>query len=531
VDLTSTHETLRRLPNPFKSSDGFWDIRMNDRSVTKCLRHSSSTGSLLHGWFWSSLALSLLFLTGCGPYHIHNKPPVLNSTPEPDVRPEQSYIPIQVSVDASPLKNILTQQIPSHFDESGNPNADKLRWSFDRSSGPNVSFSEGKLLVDASYNGDVETRGAFGGCHLKPVYPKITVSTIPRVYQDGTNWVFGPKETRIHGELLAGSDTACSIIRLPAEDRILNFLNGDTVTNQVFKALDKAKFSIPLATAIKAMDGPFVIKTTYEYILGEDIRFCFYPQPSVVAFSDFSGSLSDIRATVVVRASPLFSMPVAPGKQCPSYTRKPEDTVFLAALPPNMPTVADLKHSLLIDTKELSLLLYYKIPAEVNFQGHRISVKDTEISGASGRMILRIGVTGYVNGNVYFWGTPRVNSDGSAIEVPDVQLSAESTHLLDAIKFGLADLFSKTFIDSLKKNARLDFKHFYEEPQPENLFEMLKRQMTRTVSSGPVTLDIKTTDVKAEMVWMKLLPDHSSAFLVVFDMKGTINGQVRPFAQ
>jgi len=246
------------------------------------------------------------------------------------------------------------------------------------------------------------------------------------------------------------------------------------------------------------------------------MRRFFYPQPSLGAFSDFAGTLSDIQATVVLRASPVISMPLVPGKQCPSYARKPEDTVLLAALPPNMPTVADIKHSILVDTKELSPLLYYKIPADVNFEGHTIRVKDTETSGASGRMILRIGVTGYVNGNVYFWGSPRVNSDGTTIEVLDVQLSAESSHLLDAIKFGLADIFGETFIDSLKKNARIDFTHFYEEPQPANLFEVLKRQMTKTVSPGPITFDIKTTD-KAEFVWIKMLPDHSSAFLAVFD--------------
>src|SRR5206468_10577329 len=67
-----------------------------------------------------------------------------------------------------------------------------------------------------------------------------------------------------------------------------------------------------------------------------------------------------------------------------------------------------------------------------------IDVRAVEVGDASGRVLVRLDVTGGLVGTLWLWGTPRVTLDGEKymLTVPDLQIAVETRSAL--MRFALA---------------------------------------------------------------------------------------------
>lgn len=181
-------------------------------------------------------------------------------------------------------------QLPAHFDESGHPEADKLRWSFDRI-GQGVVLHEGRIVATVTYKGDIETRGFLGGCHLKWVYPVGILSFRPGLVERGGQWLITPEDVKFRVDLRADSDTKCSAFPWVGNmgGRLYDYLNGDRIRSKILDKIQNAAKPVPVGYALSRLAGRVKLSNA------SGTRACFYPVLESARLGDLSGALSDAR--------------------------------------------------------------------------------------------------------------------------------------------------------------------------------------------------------------------------------------------
>ena len=88
------------------------------------------------------------------------------------------------------------------------------------------------------------------------------------------------------------------------------------------------------------------------------------------------------------------------------------------------------------------------------FGEHKLRIEKASAADAGGKVLITIDTSGYVNGPVYFIGTPQW--EGSTLTVPDVQMDTETRRMLDAEKAGLWNQVDQTLKEKVRRAARLD---------------------------------------------------------------------------
>lgn len=83
-------------------------------------------------------------------------------------------------------------------------------------------------------------------------------------------------------------------------------------------------------------------------------------------------------------------------------------------------------------------------------------IEQATASDSSGTVLLTTYIAGDLNGPIYYWGTPRLDSMGSVLMFPDLQMANESKIMLDNIKVGYWQLVDESLRPVLQRAARVD---------------------------------------------------------------------------
>jgi hypothetical protein len=91
-----------------------------------------------------------------------------------------------------------------------------------------------------------------------------------------------------------------------------------------------------------------------------------------------------------------------------------------------------------------------------NILGDNLLIEQVTASNGNGRTLLAINTSGNVNGTVYYWGVPRLERDGNAISMSDIEMAAESKTALDQIKTGYWKMVDLELKPHLQRAANID---------------------------------------------------------------------------
>jgi hypothetical protein len=371
-------------------------------------------------------------------------PPSISVPAQPS---KESIIKLEITADLSGVQKAIANPnvIPNHFDEYGQPEENKYRWQFDTQSGPTVSLNNGRVSIDVTYHGDIETKGFLGGCHLNPVYPRFVISFAPTIQQDNQNWIIGTSNSAFNGSLAPGSDTKCSMFNIPVENKLMQLLNGPNVRDKALSAVKSAKISIPVAEVSKRVAGPFQFA-----IPSVATKLFVYPGLTSITAAPIEGTLSNATLKLALRGFPTAII----GQSAPPAQVKP--VILSNAALPNGPSFSVIApFSVAYSDITNSLKDGFKNAGPIDAAGQKFNVTDCVAADASGRVLLALTVKGPINGKVYFWGTPQFQGT-SVVSVPDLQMAIETKTLLDKIKLGLADLVFGGLQQKLKAACRFD---------------------------------------------------------------------------
>jgi len=115
------------------------------------------------------------------------------------------------------------------------------------------------------------------------------------------------------------------------------------------------------------------------------------------------------------------------------------------------------------------------------FVKDNIVVERVTASDASGRVLVTVETSGDVNGKIYYWGTPQIDSSGPIMTIPDLQMANESKAMLDEIKIGYWQRIDQQLKDKLQTAATLDLS---------DRLGKIRSAMTGQHKTGDLTMDM-----------------------------------------
>jgi hypothetical protein len=237
-----------------------------------------------------------------------------------------SAVHINLTIDVSLITNEVSKYIPHSFDEHGSPYSDKYRWDFRLLQGPTVSpIGGGRIGVSATYYGDLETRGIFGGCHLGSspgvfdpskswVFIILNVSAKPAITNSSGQWFVKPSDISVVASIGPNSDTKCSVFNIDVGSQLNQILNSDGLKNAIANALANLQVAIPLTDLWAAANK--------EACIPLNIASLNPPQIMCVALNLLQIEIDPIFGDVQTLTIPLTlhidpEVIVTPGSTCP----------------------------------------------------------------------------------------------------------------------------------------------------------------------------------------------------------------------
>ena len=88
----------------------------------------------------------------------------------------------------------------------------------------------------------------------------------------------------------------------------------------------------------------------------------------------------------------------------------------------------------------------------------QVQLTSVAVGDAKGQTLIRLGVSGAYQGDLFLWGTPTVRAEGGRylLSVPDLQVASESASRLQDLRLNLFQLFEGNLADKLRPQLVLD---------------------------------------------------------------------------
>ena len=94
------------------------------------------------------------------------------------------------------------------------------------------------------------------------------------------------------------------------------------------------------------------------------------------------------------------------------------------------------------------------LPERGLFGERKLRIDNVSASDGGGKLLMMVETSGYVNGPLYFLGTPQL--EGTTLTVSDMQMDIETRRVLDAEKAGLWNQVDQDLKDKVRRAARID---------------------------------------------------------------------------
>jgi hypothetical protein len=470
-------------------------------------------------WSWRIALLSLLTaftFVGCSvvqhlfpgltgsfavPPHRAN-PPSLDLSA---IQPPESILPLTISGDLTSLRTAVLQKIKPRIEGDAKIDGYKypVKYYFnlfkggEGGEGPDVVINAGRIGLMAMYKGEIETHDnpvTEPGCHLRFVYPIVGASVAPAIAEQGGQWAIGATDPKARIDLRGDSDTKCGGIPALSRDisgTLTRFMNSEAALGFVREAMAGAQISQAATEVWKQLSGPFQVG-----ISDLNTNACLYPRLSEITVGKIEGTMKAATFRVAVAGRPTLVLQ----NICPAPQVSP---IQLTKKPLSAGGLFKIYGAVSIPYSELSTLLQQRLVGprphcspddaacqptnRVAFGELQLSIEHVYATDAGGRMLLAVTTSGYLNGTIYFWGTPTPAADGTAITFPDVRMDVETARVLDRLKIGLAELIAGDLNERLRNAARFDLSSRIVE---------LKKRLSRNYTKGKLTLSVTIDTVK-----------------------------------
>jgi len=433
-----------------------------------------------------SLVLPCVFLTvACShtipQYTAKPVPPPQFNAPAPSAlqttasQLPDSALPVTLVVDFTPLERTLQTTMPERFSEAEHPLRNDYRWDFVRDGAPQVTIQDGFVTVHTSYTGDIEARTMARGCRLDPVYPVIDTTGQLELRQDGQALVVGLKNPQTTIGLKAESESKCNMFNIPVKDQLAELLNQGTLTENIKQAVDDGGFRIPLQQVWTRLESPIAVN-----VANINSQACLYGKPAEMAIGTMKGTVQRTTIPIIVKETPTAIFENSCGKPSSRSMKVTSGSALLEGQPYQVLATVGVPYSVLNQT--LQDKLFHQPLAFGGLMKENMVIDQASASDSGGKVLFAIRTAGDINGTIYYWGTPRLEDNGSILTIPDVQMAAESKKMLDDIKVGYWQLIDQQLRDKLKTVARVDIS---------DRVAKMKAAMTGTHKSGDLTTDVR----------------------------------------
>ena len=121
----------------------------------------------------------------------------------------------------------------------------------------------------------------------------------------------------------------------------------------------------------------------------------------------------------------------------------------------------------------------------------KLIVENVTAADANGKVLVTVVTRGYLNGSLYFWGTPTF-VDASAITIPDLQMSLESRKTLDAMGRQLWETIDSKLTSVVRHAARFDLSE---------LLGKIKTGLTGQHRRPDVVLDMAVSNLQGKRAY------------------------------
>jgi len=435
---------------------------------------------------------------------------------QPSIPPHPSTIPVTFAMDLSPLIAEINRVIPGEMRDKGTPYQDAFGWVMTRKA-TSYGIDNGRFVISADFDGYVEGKGSWLGikfrpCKLEPFLINATLSFEPSVSQAGSDYYLEATNVDVKVRQRPGSDRKCTIFNIDVGGPIGNLLNSQGIKSAIESAVTGKKFRLPFAESWKRLSGPFSVT------LSPSVAACIYPTPTELAIGRVGGTVAAASITMQLAAMPGVLI----AKACTPASIQPIRISSRASVQKNFSVAI----SVAVEYRLFDALLNEKLGNESILLGRKqLNIAKIETANADGRTLVAIDVTGYIDGRIYFWGTPTLNGRGDEISFPDLELALESRNLLSAIKGAIAGLSSK-FRDRLRTEARIGLNNTKLFPSG-NPLEVARKKISNNYDAGGLTLSLDLQRVVVSGVASQSVSSDGAGgtrvpiFVVTGDLEGT----------
>jgi hypothetical protein len=374
------------------------------------------------------------------------------ATEVPTPKATEAFLPVTLVGDLRPLQDVIKAAIPESLDEKDNPLGTDFRWTFIRQAEPSVKVENGQLIVHAEYRGTIEAKGATSrGCRLDPLYPVLDWNAHLGVKQMADNLVVLPESPELVVGLKPESDDHCNMFSLPVKDQLTEVLNRNALREQIGQSIRDAQVIFPTSSLWAQLHGPYVAP-----ISGRQSDVCIYPEPSELTFAPLEGTLQQavLHATAKVyphaRVAQTCETPrIGPQKisERAAMVRTGRSFSMIALLPVPYQVVTDRLQRTLFHMEQA-------LPEGGAFGKRTITIEKVSAGEAGGNLVVTVETRGYVNGPIYYWGTPQLA--GTVLTVSDLHMDNETRRMLDGQQRGLSNQVDAVLTPPVRQAIRID---------------------------------------------------------------------------
>lgn len=410
------------------------------------------------------ISITLLTLSGCS----HTIPPETgapqpapqlgNSLPSipsgsPGVKQNhapESTLPVNVTADLSPVRQIIQAALPERFTEEDHPLGSDYRWEFVRDGEPQVQIQDGIVTYRATYKGAIESP-ALRACRLDPLYPVIEGTGRLAFKEQAQGLLVTLIDPRTTIDLKPDSDSSCNMFKIPVKNQLAEILNQETLTWRLSQSVDRAAYILPLGLVWERLQQPIAVGL-------DNMQVCFYGQSQDLIVGSLKGSADRTTLTSVAKQTPIAftQTPCPPEKSVHPMSVHMDRSIasIQEGQPYKILLTVPVPYTLF--SQQLQQRLFHQQVKLPTILGDDVLIERVTASNGNGRTLLAVNTSGAVKGTLYYWSVSHLEEDGNVLVLSELEMATESKAALDQVKLGYWEMVDLELKPRLQKAAMMD---------------------------------------------------------------------------
>lgn len=356
--------------------------------------------------------------TGRPDYTVNVPPNIL------DVRPPRSVLFVDTPLRLEALDRVLLQAMPGGGAGGAKLGMLDARWQLQRQV-PTVTVAPPGLLLRVPITGSVSVGAGFMRCQSNGVGGVFNIGVRPTLDPGGALVL---RDSQVRMEPVGAMQ--CAGVPLPVAELFALMLRP--IEQALSSGMNQLR--LPLGPALQKGLEALAVPRTLD--LGGK-RACLDLDPAGLVVAPMAGAGQTAALRLGLDVAPRLSL-----GDCPNKVMAAERE--LAVREEAAGAQSRVAVAVAVPASELQAPLSKALLGRRFGNGQQsVVVGSVELGDANGRALVRLGVTGAFNGNLFLWGTPQVRAEAGryTLSVPDLQLAGESTSRLEELRLNLMQLF------------------------------------------------------------------------------------------